>query len=268
MLDEQEMQRVIGSTAYSRDGDKIGSVGQLFLDDQTGEPEFITVKTGMFGGSETFVPLANASMDGDRVTVPFSKDKVKDAPNVDAESGHLSQEQERQVYDYYEMSYTEATSDSGLPGGAPPTVGRGTETDTDGAGAVGHDVSGPTTDDAMTRSEERVDVGTERRESGRVRLRKYVETEHVQQTVPVRKERAVLEREPITDANRDEAMSGPDISEEEHEVVLSEERPVVEKHTEPVERVRIGKTEEQREAEVSEEVRKERIEGEGDIRDR
>jgi hypothetical protein len=102
-------------------------------------------------------------------------------------------------------------------------------------------VSGATTDDAMTRSEDELRVGTERRETGRARLRKYVETENVQQTVPVRQEEARVAREPITDANIEQAMSGPDISESEHEVALHTEEPVVEKRTVPKERVRLDK---------------------------
>ena len=93
----------------------------------------------------------------------------------------------------------------------------------------GHDTSGPTTDQAMTRSEEQLKVGTEQVETGRPRLRKHVVTEQQTVTVPVSREEVRVEREPITDANRDQAVAGPDISEEEHEVVLTEERPVVRK---------------------------------------
>ena len=133
----------------------------------------------------------------------------------------------------------------------------------DARGTVGHDTSGPTTDDAMTRSEERLNVGTERQATGRARLRKYVTTENVTQTVPVQREEVRIEREPITDANRADAMSGPDISDEEHEVILHEERPVVEKETVPVERVRLDKDTVTDQVTVDEEVRKERIETDG-----
>ena len=126
-------------------------------------------------------------------------------------------------------------------------------------------MSGPTTDDAMTRSEEELRVGTAERESGRARLRKYVVTEEVQQTVPVRREEVRVEREPITDGNVDQAVDGPEISEEEHEVVLHEEEPVVEKRTVPKERVRMEKDSRTDDVEVSEEVRKERIDAEGDL---
>jgi uncharacterized protein (TIGR02271 family) len=130
-------------------------------------------------------------------------------------------------------------------------------------GTVGHDTSGPTTDDAMTRSEERLDVGTRSEEVGRARLRKYVVTENVTETVPVAREEVRVEREPITDANVGNAMDGPAISEEEHEVTLHAERPVVQKDAVPVERVRLGKETVTEEAQVSEGVRKEQIEVDG-----
>ncbi|MEU4392766.1 PRC and DUF2382 domain-containing protein [Kribbella sp. NPDC023855] len=254
MITRDQVQELIGRDAYGSDGDKIGRIGQVFLDDQTGEPEFATVNTGLFGMSESFVPLAEASVTGDGLAVPFGKDRVKDAPNVSTDEGHLSEADEQRLYEYYGLGYDQP-------------VGRHRD-DGDVGGTVGHDTSGPTTDDAMTRSEERLDVGTRSEEAGRVRLRKYVETEQVQTTVPVRRERAVLEREPITDENIDAATSGPEISEEEHEVVLHEEKPVVGTHVEPVERVRLGKEQRTDQETVGGEIRKERIETEGDVDNR
>ncbi len=119
----------------------------------------------------------------------------------------------------------------------------------------------------MTRSEEELSVGTRRRETGRARLRKYVESENVEQTVPVQREEVRVEREPITDANRDAALAGPDITEAEHEVTVYEEEPVVEKRTVPKERVRLEKDVHTDEHTVSEDVRRERIEAEGDAED-
>jgi uncharacterized protein (TIGR02271 family) len=283
MLTEQNARDVIGTTAYSADGDKIGKVGQLFLDDQTGRPEFVTVNTGLFGNKETFIPVSDATYNGDRLTLPFDKDKVKDAPNVDAEGGHLDESEEQRLYEYYGMSYStsdRSVTDTGYAGEAGD--GR-TDTRTDlmeddrttgttgrdsDVRAEGHDTSGPTTDDAMTRSEESLRVGTTSEETGRVRLRKYVTTEQETHTVPVRKEKAVLEREPVTDANVDASTSGPDLSEEEHEVVLNEEQVTVDKTVQPVERVRLGTETVTDEQTVTEEVRKEHIEADGDVEDR
>ena len=260
MLDQGQIDQVAGSDAYGSDGSKIGSVGQVYLDDQTGQPAWVTVNTGLFGTNESFIPLSEASFSGDRLTVPYDKDKVKGAPNVAAD-GHLSPEEERELYAYYGVGYTDTDYDT------TTTTGTG-YADTDRGGydtrTEGHDTSGPTTDDAMTLSEERVNVGTERREAGRARLRKYVVTENVTQTVPVTREEVVVEREPITDANRDAATSGPDISEEEHEVVLHEETPVVDKTVEPVERVRLGTQQTTEQQTVTEQVRKERVDTDAD----
>jgi uncharacterized protein (TIGR02271 family) len=242
----------------------------VFLDDDTGEPEFVTVNTGLVGTNENFVPVKEVTFNDGTLTLPYSKDKVKDSPNVDISGGHLSQDEERRVYEYFGLAYSERRSDSGLPDGGTTGMTMGTTdfTDEDVDMGVGQDTSGPETDDAMTRSEEHVNVGTRSEETGRARLRKYVVTEEETHTIPVRKEKAVIEREPITDANRDEALDGPDISEEDHEVTLREERPVIDKTTEPVERVRLGKEEITDEENVTEEVRKERIEAEGDVDDR
>ena len=170
--------------------------------------------------------------------------------------GQLSQEDEASLYAHYGIDYGEGRSGSGLPEGGAPEQSRGRET-------VGRDVSGPETDDAMTRSEEEVRVGTTQREAGRARLRKHVVEEQVTRTVPVRREEIRVEREPITDANRDSTVAGGDITEEEHEVVLHEEEVVVDKQAVPKERVRMDKDVTVDEQQVSEQVRKEQIETEG-----
>ena len=215
-------------TLFATDGDKIGSIGQVYADDDNGHPTWVTVRTGLFGTSESFVPLEGARSEGSNIVVPYTKDQVKDAPRVDTDA-HLEPSEEDRLYAHYGLG-GQSYSDT--------TAGRGTA---DADGTVGHNTSGPTTDDAMTHSEERLNVGTERQATGRVRLRKYVTTENVTQTVPVQREEVRIEREPITDANRGDALAGPDISEEEHEIVLHEERPVVEKETVPVERVRLDR---------------------------
>jgi uncharacterized protein (TIGR02271 family) len=243
LLGQDQINRVIGQDVYGSDGGKIGTARQVFADDASGQPEWVTVTTGLFGTKESFIPLADATISGEKITVPYDKAFVKNAPNVD-EDAHLSPEQERKLYTYYSRSdYTD-----------------GQDYDTaDRGDTVGRDTSGPTTDDAMTVSEERLEVGTQRREAGRARLRKYVVTENVTQTVPVQREEVRLEREPITDANVGAATSGPDISEEEHEVVLHEERPVVEKEAVPVERVRLDTETVTEQATVSEDVRREEL---------
>ena len=279
MLNRENIENLLtkGGNVIGSDGEKIGSIGQLYADDDTGEPTWVTVKTGLFGTSQSFVPVEGAHNQGDDLVVPYSKEHVKDAPRVDVD-GHLTPEEEDRLYTYYDRgarTYSESRNDVDLQGDADlnagtPTAGVDRDFDRDrdtSRGTVGHDTSGPTTDDAMTRSEEQLHVGTEREAAGRARLRKYVTTENVTKTVPVQREEVRLEREPITDANRGAALNGPDISEEEHEVVLHEERPVVQKEAVPVERVRLDKDVVQDDVTVNEEVRKEHIDADGVDRD-
>lgn len=236
----------IDRTLVDENGDQIGTIHDIYVDDETRQPEWLAVKTGMFGKNVSFVPLEGASSDGDVLVTQYDKALIKDAPNVEPD-GMLSPEEEQALYRHY---------------------GRGsatTQVQEDAPGTVGHDTSGPTTDTAMTRSEEELRVGTQDVEAGRVRLRKYVVTEHESVTVPVRKERVRIEREPITEGNVAAATDGPAISEEEHEIVLHEERPVVATEAVPKERVRLDKDTEIEEQTVGADVRKEQIELVGDV---
>ncbi len=242
-----------GRDLIGSDGEKIGNIKEIYEDAHTGKPEWGLVSSGFFGTSSHFVPLAGAQPAGEAVRVGVTKDQVKGAPSIEGD-GELSEADERRLFEHYNVPYTDegsVTADGAPNGGAQ-------------RGATGYDTSGPTTDDAMTRSEEELRVGKTAEERGRARLRKYIVTEEVQTTIPVQREEVRVEREPITDANVDQAMDGPELSEEEHEVVLHEEQPVVEKRTVPKERVALRKDTVTEEREVSEEVRKERIEHEGD----
>jgi uncharacterized protein (TIGR02271 family) len=243
-----------GRTMVDPAGDKLGTIDAIYLDEETGQPEWATVTRGLFTAKAAFVPLAQAQDMGDSVQVPYDKQQVIDAPSPQAD-GSLSQDEEAELYRHYGLDYGEHRSNSGLPAGTADH----TQDDT-----VGRDTSGPTTDQAMTRSEEELRVGTQTRERGRARLRKYVTTETQQVTVPVQREEVRVEREPITDANLDAATSGPAISEEEHEVTLREEEVVVEKRAVPRERVRLDTETVTEERQVAEEVRKEQIQVDDD----
>jgi uncharacterized protein (TIGR02271 family) len=272
---QNELAGWIGHTLVDRSGDKIGKIVDLYADEATGQPEWIAVNTGRFGSKVSFVPLAGAERAGDDLRVPYEVDQVKDAPKADPD-GQLSQEEEARLYGHFGFDYDLDDSPTGLPrtGDDGPRSRSGTRAGgetgrrTGGrkarAAAEGRDTSGPTTDDAMTRSEEELRVGTERREVGRARLHKYVVTEDETVTVPVSKEKVRIEREPITGENVERAMDGPAISEEEHEVILHEEQPVVGKEAVPKERVRLDTENVTEERRVTDEVRKERIEAEGD----
>jgi uncharacterized protein (TIGR02271 family) len=246
-IQTEELADLRGQDVIGADGEKIGKLEEVYLDDASGQPEWLAVTTGLFGGNVSFVPLRDAQREGEGLRVPYDKAKVKDAPNIDP-TQHLSPEEEHRLYQHYGVDYDD---------GGQFTQQRET---------AGHDVSGPNTDEAMTRSEEELKVGTAKQEAGRARLRKYVVTEQVQTTVPVQREEVRVEREPITEANVGQALDGPEISEEEHEVVLHEERPVVAKETVPKERVRMTKDTHVAEETVTDEVRKEQIDVEGDAR--
>jgi uncharacterized protein (TIGR02271 family) len=277
MIAKDSFDRLVGSSAnvIDSEGNKIGSLGELYLDDRTDEPSWATVKTGLFGMSESFVPLDNATAEGGDLRVPYTKDQIKDAPRVDPE-GHLEVDEENRLYRHYGLaagtaghagtagySETGGNAHTGV-GGTTGTANAAGIADTTGtagtAGMTDRDTTRAGADDAMTRSEERLRVGTESQEVGKARLRKYIVTENVTRTVPVQHEEVRLEREPITDANRGDALSGPDLSEAEHEVTLHAEKPVVDKETVPVERVRLDKETVTDQETVSTDVRKEEIE--------
>ncbi len=251
-----------GASVEGSDGSKIGKVSDVYLDEQTSRPEWAAVKTGMFGGHVSLVPLATAEFDGALLRVPYSKDQIKDAPHQDPE-GALSPEQEAQIFTHYGVPYggETVTAQTGGEGGQDSgrTGGKGKQ-ESGRTGGPGQDTSGRNTDEAMTRSEEQLHVGTEQTHGGTARLRKYVTTEDVTKTVPVSHEEVRVQREPITDANRGEAMSGAELSEEEHEVTLHAEKPVVNKETVPVERVKLGTETVTEEHTVNETVGKEQIE--------
>lgn len=234
-------QTALGKNVIGPDGEKIGKVEEIYLDNDSQQPEWISVTTGFFGSHRSLVPLSDAIDEGGDLRIPYGQEQVKAAPHYDPDR-ELSEEEEADLYRHYGMSTEAPSAEAGEPG------------------VQGRDVSGPTTDQAMTRSEEQLRVGTQRVETGRARLRKYIVTEEVQTTVPVSHEEVRIERQPITDANRGAAMAGPELSEEEHEVTLTAERPVVGKETVPVERVRLNKEKISGDQQVNEQIRKEQIE--------
>jgi uncharacterized protein (TIGR02271 family) len=261
MIDTQSLGQLAGKHVSGPNGESIGKIKDVYEATDGGGGTFATVTTGMFGGGASFFPLDAAELRGDEVVVPYTKDFIKDAPRVENDE-ELTAPEEQRLFEYYSLGGTTGATTGATTGMTTGTTTT-TTTDTDARGTVGHDTSGPTTDNAMTRSEEQLRVGTEKVEAGRARLRKYVTTETETRTVPVSREEIRVEREPITDGNVGNAMDGPAISEEEHEVVLTEERPVVQKEAVPVERVRLDKETVTENVQVSEEVRKEQIDMDG-----
>ncbi|MBW0101814.1 DUF2382 domain-containing protein [Pseudonocardia sp. KRD291] len=249
MITEKMTRELIGRQAYDARGEKVGKIGQIYLDERSGTPTWATVNTGLFGMKESFVPLDGADVKGDDVALGVQKDAVKDAPHVGQTSEHLSGREEDELRRHYDVSGDRTATGDGN-GRAAAGDARGTREDT-----RDHDRAD---NGSMTRHEERLRVGTESEETGKVRLRKYVVTEDQQVTVPVSHEEVRLEREPIADGTP--AAGNAKIGEDAHEVTLHAERPVVDKSTEAVEKVRLDTRTVTEDHTVSDEVRKEQVE--------
>jgi uncharacterized protein (TIGR02271 family) len=261
-------QDLIGTEVLDTNGDKIGKVGNVYVaDDKTHQPQWITVRTGLFGHKESFVPLAGAQLSGDGLHVATTKDMVKSAPQMN-DDGRLSEAEGGELYRYYGMAGTSGMGDQqrgqGVPGQAGPERSGDRRrqpnamSGRDGMAGKGNTADGDS-GQSMIRSEEQLKVGMQDREIGRVRLHKHVVTEEQQVTVPVTHEELRVEREPIRDG--DPAARGAEISDEQdQEIVLHEQRPVVDTETVAVEKVRLGKETVTEEQTVKGQVRKERIE--------
>jgi uncharacterized protein (TIGR02271 family) len=244
------LQESRGATVYDSAGDKIGKVEEIFYDDQTNQPEWIGIGTGFFGTKRVLVPVEGATLTDDGYTVPYSKDQVKDSPDID--SDEISQGTEQELYSYYGLGYSERRSDGGLP-----------ERDLDaGVSGAAVDSPGDTTASGtgyVTRAEEELRVGKREVGAGRARLRKWVETEPVETDVELRRETARVYREPV-----EGAVSGAEIGEEQVDVDLTAEEAVVEKQAVAKERIGLEKDVRTERQTVSDEVRKERVDVEND----
>lgn len=262
MTTSQQIRDSRGSQVIGEQGVKLGKITEIYQDEQSERPEFMSVKPGMLtSGSEALVPVESASVDEEAVHVPYSRETVQNAPEADGD-GRITPEQEQELARHYALNSTYGMATAPSDGGESTTPSSGQQGTA--PGSAGETAPTGTSQDAMTRSEEQMHVGTTRRETGRARLRKYVETEQQQQTVPVSHEEVRVEREPITEADREQARSGAELTEDETEVVLHEQQPTVEKEAVPKERVRLETEEVTGEQTVSGEVQKERVEVEED----
>ncbi|WP_237187284.1 DUF2382 domain-containing protein [Rothia nasimurium] len=253
MATNETIETLRNSTVFGTDGEKIGKVGELYLDAQTGEPTFVTVNTGFFGTNESFIPVDKARYAGEEIHVPYTKEFVKDAPSI-AEDGELSPAEEQRLYEYY--SLTAGTATAGVANTERPA------TDAHAAQATATAENGD-----VVAHEERLNVGTatSATQTGQVRLRKVVRTETETVEVPVRKEEIVVERTNLKDGevvenyDFDSAEAQADVT-----VTAHEERPVVSTETVATERVSVGKEVRTDTERVSADVRKEEIVVEGD----
>jgi stress response protein YsnF len=252
MLTDREVSAAVGGTAYAADGGKLGTVEHFFVDDRAGTPSWVAVTTGLFGTRTSLVPAQSARLDEGRLVLPVTKDAVRSAPAV-GDGGHLSPDDEARLRRHYGLDGA-GTGDpawsangTGLtPAGAEPadeeTTGRHAAPGDEPLAAAGMpEPAAAAPDGGMVRSEERLRVGTEQVAATRVRIVKYVVTEEVQITVPVRREEIRVEEVPLDTADEpgESLVPAPAGGGLPDEIVLHTERPVVTVEVVPTERVRL-----------------------------
>jgi stress response protein YsnF len=296
MLSEREVSAAVGGTAYGANGDKLGTVEHFFVDDRTGAPTWVSVTTGLFGTKHSVVPAVDAAYDENdgSLRLPVTAEAVKSAPHLAGD--HLDPAEEAELRRHYGLEddvVRDRGPAAGEPGWLPPVPPPATDRD-DRTGLDDAATAAPTqemsiippppgdeeqravqTDGGMTRSEERLQVGTERVATTRARLVKYVVTEEVQITVPIRREEIRLEEVPL---DAPDVGPGESLVEEPgvagagqgnggygtadalpDEIVLHTERPVVTVEVVPVERVRLRTETVEGQETVTERVQREQI---------
>ena len=283
------------ATAYDKAGEKLGSVKEVFVDEQTGQPTFVEVNHGLFGMNSSLVPLRGHDFNGDELKLAFSKDRIEGAPDFDSDKP-LTPEAQADIFKHYNLENaqdvttyrderTGTTTGAGAAGAGVAGAGvagagahandetvtteRTATTDRDAATGTtaGHNLTD--NDNELIRSEERLDVNKERVATGEARLRKYVVTDTETVEVPVEREEFRVERTPISEA--DAANFNGNIGDNdtaEASVTLHEERVNVDKKTVPVEKVNLSKETVKDTETHTEELRKEQIDTDGITDDR
>lgn len=249
----QDLITMRGKPVYGSDGEKLGELEDVYQDEDTRQPEWLAIKEsmvgGLFGTKHFLVPVMEAQLSSGRggeepaIRVPYTKEKVKDAPQVGGD--WISEEQEQQVYAYYGIKPTTEHSDTQLPRAETTTHERPTAPTT----------RGDSDEISMGRSEEELRVGKREVDAGRVRLRKWVETEPVSEDVELRRETAQVERHQVN-----QPVSGAEIGEEEAEMRLHREEPVVGKETVEKERIDVHREEVVEHEQARADLRKEQVE--------
>ena len=288
-----QAEQLIGARVTGRDGQVVGTVQDIFKDDKDGTPVWARIRAGT---RELFVPLGGSRVTKDGLSVPFDTKQIMSSPDVnverhmsagqtdqlkrhfgltipaqggplgaDAERGRAQQDAAQRAPDQGDQARWDETERGQAEGGQAQT-GRGQPGVAAAAGTMRGETQRDETQqgqDWLILTEERVDVGTEMLESGRARLHKYVDTEPIEQTVHVYHEEYDIERVPIS---AEEQVHG-EIAEQELEVTLHEERPVLHKEAVAVERVRLNVKRVDEDRTLRDEVRRERLKVE-DCRER
>lgn len=262
---------LFNATAYDNNGDKLGSVKEVYINDTSGQPEFVEVGHGLFGMSSSLVPLRGHQLAGEELRLAFTKDRISDAPDFDSDA-HLSDEDQLVIYRHYGLEGTSNVENygsdlrdhdrnvAGVAGAPVPDHGQ------DGVASDRNpvDAANATEADSLTLSEERLNVDKQRVETGQVRLRKYVvhDTETVE--VPVEREEVRIERTPI-DGTHADILRGGALEDDEAAITVSEERVSVTKDTVPVEEVSLRKETVRDTETVSEDVAHEELDVDGAV---
>jgi uncharacterized protein (TIGR02271 family) len=266
----KQAEELIGTRVANSDGEAVGTVQQIFYDDKDGKPVWARIRAGT---RDRFVPLGGSRATKDGLTVPFGTQQILSGPEINAEQ-HISLTQTEQLNRHFGLTVPAqgGQRDAGTRrGDAEPgqarrgdaRLGQAPRGDAPrGEAQLGQSRRGDAeaAEEWLIRAEERVNVGTERMESGRARLHKYVDVEPVERTVHVSHEECQIERVPITATEQVRGV----IAEAEREMILHEERPVVRKETVPVERVRLVRKTVEEDRTLRDEIRRERVEIEAD----
>ena len=234
-----------GKTAVDPAGDKIGTVEQVYVNDASGQPDWVTLRTGMFG-KDRFAPLHGSSFSGDNLVLPYSKDVVKDSPSV-ADTDHLDADESDALFSYYQQYLGSGDTSRGA-------------TDTEYVAGRGKGRAKVGSEGYLTRSEEQLRVGTRQVEAGRAGIRKYVVTEQQTVSVPVSHDEVRVVREPLQPGD---TVEGATIGEDSIEVTLMEDQVHVDKQVVGVEKVRLATETVTEQQNITESVRKEQIETTG-----
>lgn len=274
MTTQNNIRDLFNTTAFDSNGEKLGDVQEVFVDDHSGQPTFVEVKHGLFGMSSSLVPLKGHRLQGEDLQLAFPKDRIKDAPDVNADEG-LTPEEQNRIFEHYgiagaqnqneyvaderrEERHAGTTEAAGAAGTTAAADRDRAELDRDRV-----ETDRAADDNSIVRSEEQLDVQKEQVQSGKARLRKYVveDTETVE--VPVTREEVRVERTPISEADAENFRG--EIGEDEASVVLNEERVDINKRTVPVEKVSLEKEQVTETERHTETVAKEQIETDADI---
>jgi uncharacterized protein (TIGR02271 family) len=250
---------LLGARVTGADGKVVGTIEQVFRDDVDGTPAWARVRSGKIG---RFVPLGSCQVTAEGVSVPFESQKIMGGPNIDA-GQHMSAAQAEELTRYYGLTIPtqQPRGESGEMGQTAPDEMGQTAPDEIAQAQVA--AQGPMAEgDWLVRQEERLQVGIEQLETGRVRLHKYVDVENIEQPVHLFHEEYDIERVPLSAEDQNRISS--DLAEGELELVLHEERPVLRKERVAVERIRLRPRRVEEDTTVRDQVRRERIEIEPD----